>query len=169
MFDALYIGRFQPFHNGHLHALKSILDDNESVIIALGSADKSFEKDNPLRIEEREEIIEGVLKAEGIDHNRYILMPVDDIGDDERWVKHVEMCLPPFKRIYSGTPLVQDLFKKDGSHEVLDVSFLEGHNATMVRERVLSGEDYSDLIYGYTREYLERIGFKERMEGIVNS
>ena len=168
MFDALYIGRFQPFHNGHLHALKAILQENENVIIALGSADKSFEEHNPLRLSEREEIIEGVLKAEGIDHNRYMMLPVEDIGDDDAWVKHVEACLPPFNRIYSGTELVQELFKKDGGHEVLDVSFLEGHNATMIREKALDGADYEYLMHPFTKEYLNRIGFEERLLDISN-
>jgi nicotinamide-nucleotide adenylyltransferase len=163
MFDALYIGRFQPFHNGHLHALKSILEDNEDVLIAIGSSEKSFEPMNPLRFEEREEIIEGVLKAEDISLSRCMILPVRDINDNDAWVAHVESCLPQFDRVYSGTELVQELFKRDGKHEVLDVSFYEGHSGTLVRQLALDSKDYRDFIHPFTKHYLERIGFDERL------
>ena len=35
---ALYIGRFQPFHLGHLHIVKYILEVSKEVIIAIGSS-----------------------------------------------------------------------------------------------------------------------------------
>ena len=34
----LYVGRFQPFHLGHLGAVKSILEDVEELVIVIGSA-----------------------------------------------------------------------------------------------------------------------------------
>mgnify|MGYP001262099234 CR=1 FL=1 len=44
---ALFIGRFQPFHKGHLSALRWIAAKSSKVIVAIGSAQKSFEPDNP--------------------------------------------------------------------------------------------------------------------------
>ena len=37
----LYVGRFQPFHLGHLEAIKHILKKVDTVIIAIGSAQYS--------------------------------------------------------------------------------------------------------------------------------
>ncbi len=33
--SALYIGRFQPFHNGHFYIFKKLLKENDNVIIGL--------------------------------------------------------------------------------------------------------------------------------------
>ena len=59
----LYIGRFNPFHKGHLEALKYIFskDSIESLIIAVGSAQESYTLTNPLTGGERIEIIMNVL------------------------------------------------------------------------------------------------------------
>ena len=57
---ALFIGRFQPFHKGHLHALEGILADGYEVIMALGSTQESHTLMNPLTVEERKDIIKRV-------------------------------------------------------------------------------------------------------------
>ena len=44
---ALFVGRFQPFHYGHLHAVRTILEEAEELVIVVGSAQMSHEPDNP--------------------------------------------------------------------------------------------------------------------------
>ncbi|MBI5133324.1 MAG: adenylyltransferase/cytidyltransferase family protein, partial [Thaumarchaeota archaeon] len=44
MKHGLLVGRFQPFHNGHLHAVKFALTKVEMLWIAIGSADKSYDQ-----------------------------------------------------------------------------------------------------------------------------
>ncbi|MFZ0697114.1 MAG: adenylyltransferase/cytidyltransferase family protein, partial [Nitrososphaeraceae archaeon] len=41
MYRGLFIGRFQPFHLGHLATIKFALKTVEQLVITVGSADKS--------------------------------------------------------------------------------------------------------------------------------
>ncbi|WP_233417992.1 adenylyltransferase/cytidyltransferase family protein [Desulfurococcus amylolyticus] len=43
---ALFIGRFQPFHNGHLHALRYILERFDEAVIAVAAAQYNYTADN---------------------------------------------------------------------------------------------------------------------------
>ena len=54
---ALFVGRFQPFHNGHIHAIGEILEESDELIIVVGSAQMSHEPDNPFTAGERLEMI----------------------------------------------------------------------------------------------------------------
>src|SRR3989338_4597048 len=53
MKKALFIGRFQPFHLGHLSDVKLALKDFDEVIIAIGSSQESGTSDNPFSDDER--------------------------------------------------------------------------------------------------------------------
>ncbi|MEM2915309.1 MAG: adenylyltransferase/cytidyltransferase family protein, partial [Candidatus Bathyarchaeia archaeon] len=50
---ALYVGRFQPFHLGHLEAVKYMLRNSKEVIIVIGSAQESHTLTNPFTAGER--------------------------------------------------------------------------------------------------------------------
>lgn len=167
MYDALYIGRFQPFHNGHLHALRSILGENERVLIGIGSAQYFDQVDNPLRAEERAELISRVLENDGIDRDRYSIVLVPNVDDDNRWVSYLLETLPQFGCLYTGSSIVSRLVKEHGGVELRAVDFLDGVNATMVRERANLGVDYSDLVPKASFEYLKEIDFDDRMRKII--
>jgi len=49
----LIVGRFQPFHKGHLHAVKRVLEEVDEIIIVVGSAQYSHRLDNPFTAGER--------------------------------------------------------------------------------------------------------------------
>ena len=48
---AFFIGRFQPFHRGHLAMVRRILETNDEIIVGIGSAQYSHTGEN--RSEER--------------------------------------------------------------------------------------------------------------------
>ena len=87
---AIYIGRFQPFHNGHLKTVQIALQKANQLIIAIGSSNRPRTIKNPWTELEREDQIKQVLHAEGIDlskitfiHNR------DYMYNDTHWVSEV--------------------------------------------------------------------------------
>ena len=53
----LYIGRFQPFHNGHYELLKEAFNQAENVIIAIGSHNLAPDTRNPWTSAQREAMI----------------------------------------------------------------------------------------------------------------
>ena len=50
---ALYIGRFQPFHKGHLKILQKLAKKYDEIIIGIGSSQYSNTLENPFTSEER--------------------------------------------------------------------------------------------------------------------
>ncbi|MEM2571402.1 MAG: adenylyltransferase/cytidyltransferase family protein, partial [Thermoproteota archaeon] len=44
---ALFIGRFQPFHKGHLYSVKHILKEFDEVVVTIAAAQYSYTIDNP--------------------------------------------------------------------------------------------------------------------------
>jgi nicotinamide-nucleotide adenylyltransferase len=61
MKKALFIGRFQPFHPGHLDAIKQISEPE--IIIGIGSSQYSKTTDNPYSFAERKTMIEQNLQS----------------------------------------------------------------------------------------------------------
>ncbi len=61
---AVFLGRFQPFHIGHMSIVEKIFADYDSLILIIGSSDKSGTDENPWNLQEREEIIRASIPLE---------------------------------------------------------------------------------------------------------
>ena len=85
----VFIGRFQPFHNGHLHVLKQALDRAEKVVLIMGSGDKPRTDRNPFDKVERECMIRAVAEDMGASE-RISIGSVTDFYDNEKWSIAVE-------------------------------------------------------------------------------
>jgi len=59
---ALFIGRFQPFHNAHLIDIKNVLKDVDEVIIAIGSSQEKNTLENPFSYNERKQMMNTLKK-----------------------------------------------------------------------------------------------------------
>lgn len=76
------IARLQPIHNGHLELIRQALNENDKVLVLVGSADK-LNKRNPIPINMRLEMaIEAVQEAFGEDAVRITIVPLDDLTDE---------------------------------------------------------------------------------------
>ncbi len=142
-----YIGRFQPFHKGHLAALKWILEREDEVVLIIGSAQYSHAIDNPFTLGERIEMIWNVLKEEKL-LNKVIITGVPDTdGQHDLWVALVKSFTPPFEHVYSNDPLTRLLFEEAG-YEVFPIPFFkrEKYNATRIRKLIASGEKWEDFV-----------------------
>ena len=84
---AVLIGRFQPFHNGHLSLLKQALDAAPRVVVVIGSAFQARSPKNPFSWQERAEMIRLALPE--ADRQRVLFVPMRDHFDDERWFAEV--------------------------------------------------------------------------------
>jgi quinolinate synthase len=103
---ALFIGRFQPFHAGHLDALKQISE--KEIIIGIGSSQYSGTKDNPYDFEERKKMIVKNVKTL---NKKLKIIAIPDIHNEKNWVNHVEKIVGKFDVVYTGNKLVTKLFK----------------------------------------------------------
>ncbi len=85
---AVYVGRFQIFHNGQLALLQHALKAAPRCIVVLGSAFQARTPKNPFTWQERAEMIRLALPA--ADHDRLTFVPQRDHYDQSRWVAAVQ-------------------------------------------------------------------------------
>jgi nicotinamide-nucleotide adenylyltransferase len=136
----LYVGRFQPFHLGHLGAIKAAIKEVDELVIVIGSAQYSHKLNNPFTAGERLTMIRHALEEAGVDYRRVWIVPVPDVHLHMLWVSALEGYTPKFNMVFSNEPLTRRLFKEAG-YSVVDIPFFERQQymSTVVRERMLEG------------------------------
>ena len=72
------MGRFQPFHNGHLELVKQILEKCDDVIIAITSSQFNYLEKDPFTAGERIEMIHDSLRESSIDLSRCIVVSLEN-------------------------------------------------------------------------------------------
>ena len=140
------IGRFQPFHNGHLLLIRQILRECNEVLIVVGSAQRNYTIANPFTAGERILMIRKSLIEGGVDVSKIIIIPLIDIEDNAMWFPMLVSMLPPFDIIYSGNRLVVSL--ASSYLEVRSPKFVrkKHYNGSYIRHRILSGQKWSNLV-----------------------
>lgn len=170
MTRALFVGRFQPFHYGHLHAIKKILEECDELVLVIGSAQMSHSLHNPFTAGERIEMIRGALNGASVPTDRYLLMPIPDAPAHRVWVSQVESQTPRFDVVYSNQPLTRRLLIEAG-YEVRNIPmFMRGsYEATEIRRRILEGEKWSDLVPPEVHNVVVEIDGENRIRDLSKS
>lgn len=161
----LYVGRFQPFHYGHMKVIKYILTKVPEVIIVIGSAQYSHSLENPFTAGERVEMTRRALSEEGIDQSSYCLIPVEDVNVHAIWVSHVISRIPAFHIVYSNEPLTHQLFKEAG-YPVSSIPYFDRdrYHATDIRQLIIKGDQWEKLVPPSVKEYIKLIQGPNRMK-----
>jgi len=154
----LYVGRFQPFHKGHLEAIKEVLDEIEELVIVIGSAQYSHNINNPFTAGERLVMIRHALQEAGIEYSKLWIVPVPDVHLHMLWVSALEGYTPRFNVVYSNEPLTRRLFTEAG-YRVKSVRFFERKifTSTLVRERMLKDQNWTTLVPKSVAEFINDI------------
>lgn len=90
---AVYIGRFQPLHNGHAHVLTEAFKNYDGVIVLIGSSNKARDIKNPFTFQERREIIEDwiLCNMRITGKSRFSVKPLPDQPyNDAKWIQTVQ-------------------------------------------------------------------------------
>ncbi|MEM2739337.1 MAG: nicotinamide-nucleotide adenylyltransferase [Candidatus Bathyarchaeia archaeon] len=166
----LFIGRFQPFHIGHLRAVYWMLDRVDELIIAVGSAQYSHTIQNPFTAGERLEMIRASLIDDGIDLSRIITVTIPDIHVHSLWVKLVVSLSPRFHVVYSNEPLTRRLFEEEG-FKVEGIPFFdrEIYSATEVRRRILEDGDWRSLVPSVVARLIDEFKGVERIKNLART
>lgn len=156
MDSALFIGRFQPFHKGHLEVIKDILTKHDHVLIVIGSAQYAREKHNPYTAPEREEFIRATLKAENIPIQKYSLIPVRDTHD-EAWYYHLQSHLPQYSTLYTGSKEVIEYFQAgNSSAKIVELDRIDGISATKIRLLIKQGKPIDKFVPAQVAELIKK-------------
>jgi nicotinamide-nucleotide adenylyltransferase len=164
------MGRFQPFHLGHLNLVKQILDDCDEVIIAITSSQFNYLEKDPFTAGERIEMIHASLKESNIDLSRCFVVAIENQFNVATWVSYLKASLPYFDKVYSGNDYVKMLLA-DFAIQVVSPTFLDRlqFNATKIRSMIISDDNWQNLVPPAVVEYLEKINAKKRLDIISKS
>ena len=166
----LYIGRFQPFHLGHLDCIEQILKRTSEVIIAIGSAQFSHTLHNPFTAGERVTMIRLAMDEARVDASEYYIIPIRDLRIHDLWVPHLVSQTPRFEIVFSNEPITSRLFKESGYRvEPLPFYDRDKYSATEIRERIVKGSGWEELVPPSTSAYIKRIFGDERLRELVLS
>ena len=166
----MYVGRFQPFHLGHLCAVKKILGEVDEVIVAIGSAQYSHNVNNPFTAGERLVMIRETLRDEKMDLSRVWLVPVPDVHLHMMWVSALEGYTPRFTVVYSNEPLTRRLFVEAG-YEVKDIPLYDRkvYSSTEIRKRMVKGEDWGEYVPRKVSAFIKEIDGVNRLRDLNRS
>ena len=166
----LYVGRFQPFHLGHLEAIKDVLKEVEELVIVIGSAQYSHKIHNPFTAGERLVMIRGALQEAGIDYSRLWIVPVPDVHLHMLWASALEGYTPSFNIVYSNEPLTRRLFMEAG-YKVESIRFFRRrlYTSTLVREKMLKGESWKKLVPKSVADFITEIDGVNRLRDLART
>ncbi|MFZ2970679.1 MAG: adenylyltransferase/cytidyltransferase family protein [Minisyncoccia bacterium] len=77
----LVVGRFQPLHDGHRYLIRMAIEENDIVVICIGSSQKA----DPLPVCERLRRVNEFLGSADRKNKEIKVIYLPDIESDERW------------------------------------------------------------------------------------
>lgn len=171
-----FIGRFQPFHLGHLKAIEWILDNKcNELVIAIGSANIAFTFKNPFTIGERIEMIVRVFKSLNLINKVYICTVPDTYGEHSIWYSYLKHWCPKFDIVFTNDEFTK-LCLEYGGFKVENTPFFdrEKYSGTYIRKLIAQGiEDWKNLVHQEVVNFIEEVNGVERIrklakiEGII--
>jgi nicotinamide-nucleotide adenylyltransferase len=159
-----YIGRFQPYHDGHHRMVSEIVSEVDELVLGIGSAGHSHTRRNPFTAGER--VMMVTKSVAEFDCTSYVV-PIEDLDRNSVWVSHVQSMSPSFDVAYSNNPLVIQLFEEAGvevrQSPMFNRDVLEG---TELRERMIEGGEWRHLVPEAVVQVIEEVGGIERIQRV---
>ncbi|MFB6102322.1 MAG: nicotinamide-nucleotide adenylyltransferase [Haloplanus sp.] len=159
-----YIGRFQPYHDGHHRMVGEIVSEVDELVLGIGSAGHSHSTTDPFTAGERVMMITKSLAE--FDLTTYAV-PIEDLDRNSVWVSHVRSMTPSFDVAYSNNPLVIQLFEEAGvevrQSPMFDRDVLEG---TELRDRMIEGGEWRHFVPDPVVDVIEEIDGIERIQRV---
>lgn len=176
------VGRFNPLQNGHLTLLQHVHDNNDRLVVLVGSSTEGRTRKNPLTFEERK----ALLLANFPDA---LVLALPDLPDDDAWVRAFEETIARGidslglsgtvkARMYSADATRADDYAlrcawvRNLGHEVVGfppVAIRTDLSASLIRDCWYNGryEDIAELVPCATLELLRQLdhsGFPLRFQ-----
>jgi nicotinamide-nucleotide adenylyltransferase len=168
----LFIGRFQPFHKGHLATVKFALGKVNRLVIVVGSAQKSHEHRNPFTAGERIMMIKEALDVEkDIDPRKVLIVPVPDVDIHSLWTRQVDMMVPEYQVVIANDPFTLLLFKERGV-KVIEAPLQKRNEleATRIREKMAQeNKGWISLVPPGVAKIIKKIDGERRVKAIAEN
>ena len=151
---ALIVGRFQPFHKGHLFLIKKALEKANKIIIGIGSAN-IIDENNPIDFETRKKVIKAVFYKEGIEDKLIKIVPLSDYFDDKKWLLNLVKQVGKFDLTLGHNEWTNNILKKAG-YKVLKVDYYKRplYEGWRIRKLIKEGKKWQDRVPKYIVSWL---------------
>ncbi|MHA1217339.1 MAG: nicotinamide-nucleotide adenylyltransferase [Candidatus Heimdallarchaeaceae archaeon] len=169
---ALYLGRFNPPHKGHIYALEYILNqpDIDEIIILIGSGEKAYSLKNPFTGGERYEMVVTMVK-EHFNYEQFFISAIPDINRNTIWPANVIDLIPSFDVIFTNNSLVQELFTDLSNKEVREIPLnkREELSGKIIREKMIKGESWQQAIPDELLPLIEKYQGIKRIQSLATN
>jgi nicotinamide-nucleotide adenylyltransferase len=155
---AIFLGRFQPFHKGHHHTVEKFKGRFEQFQIVIGSSTKFRKNQNPLRFNERKEIIRSChpdLEITGLED--------EDKGSEghREWVNRLIRNTETDK-VITRNELVKEIIREYSEAEVVEHKLYrpEKYSGTNIRGKIREGKPWKELVPSCCRKEIIELSDK---------
>lgn len=151
---ALIVGRFQPFHKGHLFLIKKALEKANKIIIGIGSSN-IIDENNPIDFETRKKVVRAVFYKEGIESKLIKIVPLADYFDDKKWLQNLITQVGEFDLTLGHNEWTNNILKKAG-YKVLRVDYYKRplYEGWRIRKLIKEGRKWQDRVPKYIVPWL---------------
>ena len=160
---AVFIGRFQPFHTGHLYNINKSLTLANNVVIVVGSSFNVPSTKNPFSFNIRKKMILHDLLYFNIPINRIIIESASDWSYNEyQWKNEIYNCI----NIHSGTnnSIIIIGYQKDITSYYLK-KFTKWHYVSISNYKDLSATIFRHTYFMYNKAISRYIVTKNSLQG----
>ena len=148
--NGFLIGRFQPFHLGHLEAVNFALSKVDQLYIGIGSSNKSNESRNPFTADERNQMIKSSLDETTM--QRIGLYNIPDVDDHSKWTESIDKIIPKYDIVFSNDDFTHRLYEEN-TKKIISVALKsrEDLSGTNIRRLIQNDGNWKDLVPNGTK------------------
>ena len=163
--NGFLIGRFQPFHLGHLEAVNFALSKVDQLYIGIGSSNKSNELRNPFTADERNQMIKSSLDE--IIMQRVSLYNIPDVDDHSKWTESIDKIIPKYDIVFSNDDFTHRIYEEN-TKKIISVALKsrEDLSGTNIRRLIQNDGNWKDLVPNGTKNILLKIDAKNRLKDL---
>ena len=163
--NGFLIGRFQPFHLGHVEAVNFALSKVEQLYIGIGSSNKSHQLRNPFTAQERKLMITSSLDHETL--KKISIFDIPDLSDHSKWVNSVDKIIPNYDIVFSNDDFTHSLYEMKNKKIIpVVLKSREDLSGTNIRKLIENDENWYNLVPDGTKTVLLKINAKNRLEDL---
>jgi nicotinamide-nucleotide adenylyltransferase len=158
------IGRYQPFHLGHLSLAKQILSECEELVIGIGSPEANFSFNDPFTAGERITMVHETLKKHGLLMAKCYILSVPNSDNNYTWFEGIRSMIPNVTTVYSGNQFVRLLLPENVRVKSPGFVKYKIFNGTRIRNLIVRNGKWYDLVPMPVASFIKEIDGVSRLK-----
>lgn len=158
------IEKAQPFDKYDIELAKHILEKHEQLVVGIGNAGYSYERNALMTAGERIELTDYVLQNNGVDPSRYIIVPIENSPENLKWAAKTKMMTPSWNTFYTrnfkNANIMQHFAKQFG----IDVQTIKAQKTQIDLFELLAHDrsEFTAFIDPHALTYMYYLGIDKR-------